>query len=51
MKNLSHRNINKILDYNQEGQISIDGMKKELDEISYLVLEYVKGIPFDKILK
>jgi serine/threonine protein kinase len=50
MKNLNHKNINKLLDYHQEGQIAIEGMKKELDEISYLVLDYVKGIPFDKIL-
>ena len=39
------------MDHEDEGEINIEETKTKMQEISYMVLEYISGVPFNKLRK
>ena len=49
LKSLNHPNINKLIEHDNEGSINVEPSGIEMDNVSYMMLEFVAGVPCYKL--
>ena len=49
LKSLDHPNINKLIEHDNEGTINVEPTDISMDNVSYIMLEFIAGIPCYKL--